>query len=251
MYEPKVVPMIRGKAFEFSAMLALQKVLPEDEWEITKEVMNAQLGFHDIDVKVLHGPTGSVIRGECKLAQKEGYRYVKGGLRGEEYHEIRVKCMRSRTLGPRQVKALAPIMGVEEDVLAVHNDQYRTTDFDIVLCSIGNAFYRTNKQTGGFEWKPTEMEEQFLYALGPSKGESLKDFAFRKMYLAKSCDIAVGENTGVVCTRRACNNRNDCGFIPDYPIMRFNKLLNPINSWVSIEQALDFFTSIVKSKTSK
>jgi len=28
LYEPKVVPMIRGKAFEFSVMQALQNVLP-------------------------------------------------------------------------------------------------------------------------------------------------------------------------------------------------------------------------------
>ncbi len=250
MYEPKVVPMIRGKAFEFSAMLSLLEILPQDEWEISKEVMNAQLGFHDVDVKVLHKPTGLVVRGECKLARKEGYKFVKSHLMDAEYHEIRVKCMRSRTLGSKQVKALAPIMGVEEHVLAVHNDQYQPTDFDIVLCSIGNAFYRTNKDNGTFEWKPTVIEEKFLYALGPSKGESLKDFAFRKMYLAKSSDIVVGENTGVVCTRKACDNRNNCGFIPDYPIMRFDRSLKPISSWVPIEQAVDFFTSIVKSKIS-
>jgi hypothetical protein len=142
-------------------------------------------------------------------------------------------------------------MGIEEDVLAVHNDQYLSKDFDIVLCSIGNAFYRTDKQTNRFEWRPNEMEEQFLHSMEPSKSESLKDFAFRKMYLAKSCDIAVGKSTGVICTRKACNNRNDCGFIPDYPIIRLDKLSNPINSWVSIEHALDFFKNIIKSKTSK
>ncbi len=32
MYEPKVVPMIRGKAFEFSVMMALQEILPKDDW---------------------------------------------------------------------------------------------------------------------------------------------------------------------------------------------------------------------------
>jgi len=50
MYEPKVIPMIRGKAFEFSAMLALQEVLPSNEWIVDKPMMNAQVGFHDIDV---------------------------------------------------------------------------------------------------------------------------------------------------------------------------------------------------------
>ena len=69
LYEPKVVPMIRGKAFEFSVMMALQKILPKKEWEVKKEVMNAQLGFHDIDVMVVHKPTKKVIHVECKLAK--------------------------------------------------------------------------------------------------------------------------------------------------------------------------------------
>ncbi|PIW74711.1 MAG: restriction endonuclease, partial [Candidatus Portnoybacteria bacterium CG_4_8_14_3_um_filter_44_15] len=31
LYEPKVVPMIRGKAFEFSVMMALQEILPKNK----------------------------------------------------------------------------------------------------------------------------------------------------------------------------------------------------------------------------
>ncbi len=246
IYEPKVIPMIRGKAFEFSAMLTLKSILPKHEWEVNKEVLNPQLGFHDVDVRVLHKPSGSVVRGECKLARKEGYKYIGGDLLSSVHHEIRVKCMRSRTLGTKQVKYLAPIMGVSEDVLAIHNDQYLPSDFDIVLCSIGNAFYQTDHETGIFIWKPTPLEEEFIYSLGPKRGESLKDFAFRKMYLAKSSDLAVGVGTGVVCTRRACRNATNCGFIPDYPIILFDESLKPINGWVEIEQAVDFFTSIIK-----
>ena len=51
LYEPKVVPMIRGKAFEFSVMMALQEILPKDKWLVDKPMMNAQIGFHDIDVR--------------------------------------------------------------------------------------------------------------------------------------------------------------------------------------------------------
>lgn len=146
LYEPKVVPMIRGKAFEFSVMMALQEILPKDEWRVDKQMMNAQTGFHDVDVRVLHKPTSKIIRVECKLAKKGGYRLFPDG-----HSEIRVKCMRSRTLGKAKVKALAPKFGVEEKVLAVHNDQYLPTDFDVVICSIGNAFYATDKKTGYFE----------------------------------------------------------------------------------------------------
>ena len=62
MYEPKVVPMIRGKAFEFSVMTTLQKILQEDEWEVNKPIMNAQIGFHDVDVRIFHKPTKKVLR---------------------------------------------------------------------------------------------------------------------------------------------------------------------------------------------
>ena len=62
LYEPKVVPMIRGKAFEFSVMIALQEILSKDEWLVDKPMMNAQIGFHDIDVRVLHKPTNKIVR---------------------------------------------------------------------------------------------------------------------------------------------------------------------------------------------
>ena len=54
MSEPKVVPMIRGKAFEFSIMILLQSILPKNEWEVSKISINAQSGFHDVDVQVIH-----------------------------------------------------------------------------------------------------------------------------------------------------------------------------------------------------
>jgi len=48
MYEPKVIPMIRGKVFEFSVMTALQEILPQNERQVDQSMMNAQIGFHDI-----------------------------------------------------------------------------------------------------------------------------------------------------------------------------------------------------------
>src|SRR3989338_6697920 len=157
LYEPKVVPMIRGKAFEFSVMMTLQEILPRDEWQVDKPMMNAQIGFHDVDVRVIHKPTKEVVRVECKLAKKGGYRLFTDG-----HSEIRVKCMRSRTLGLTKVKELAPKFGVSEKVLAVHNDQYLSADFDLVISSIANAFYSTDKKTGYFEWNPPLSGENFL-----------------------------------------------------------------------------------------
>ena len=243
LYEPKVVPMIRGKAFEFFVMMVLQKILPKEKWEVKKEVMNAQLGFHDVDVMVVHRPTKKAIHVECKLAKKGGYRLFPDG-----HSEIRVKCMRSRTLGVSKVKELAPKLGVSEKSLATHNDQYLPADFDIVVSSIGNAFYTTDKKTGLFEWRPTKQGEKFLYKIGASKKEGLKDFAFRTLYIAKSSDLQIGNN-GIICTRARCKNKKACGFIPNYPVIIFNKKTNqPKTGWVPIEKSLTLFEDFVRSK---
>lgn len=53
--------MIRGKAFEFSTYSRLKQILPAEEWTVTKPVMNAQTGTHDIDLRVLHNLTGKII----------------------------------------------------------------------------------------------------------------------------------------------------------------------------------------------
>jgi len=236
LYEPKVVPMIRGKAFEFSVMMVLQEILPKGEWEVDKPSMNAQIGFHDVDVRVVHKPTKKIIRVECKLAKKGGYRLFADG-----HSEIRVKCMRSRTLGPSKVKELAPKFGIAEKVLAVHNDQYLPADFDVVVSSIGNAFYITDKKTGLFEWKPTQKEENFLRKIGTFEDENFKNFAFRTLYVTKAADLQIGKNN-VTCTRARCKNKKACGFIPNYPIIVFDKDTNQSTSgWMSIEKSLGLF----------
>lgn len=241
LYEPKVVPMIRGKAFEFSVMMALQEILPKDEWQVDKPIMNAQIGFHDVDVRVIHKSTKKIIKIECKLAKKGGYRLFADG-----HSEIRVKCMRSRTLGPAKVKELAPKLGVSEKVLSVHNDQYLPADFDIVISSIGNAFYTTDKKTGIFEWKPTKAGADFLEKVGYTGKENLKDFAFKTMFVAKASDLAIGKN-GITCTRGLCKNKKACGFIPNYPIIIFDKKNNkPTNKWVSIKQVSGLLEDFIK-----
>lgn len=242
LYEPKVVPMIRGKAFEFSVMMALQEILPKDKWQVDKPMMNAQTGLHDIDVRVLHKPTGKVISVECKLAKKGGYRMFADG-----HSEIRVKCMRSRTLGAAKVKELAPKFGVSEKVLSIHNDQYLPADFDIVISSIGNAFYTTDKKTGYFEWNPSQKGKDFLHKIGASGKISFQDFAFKTLYVAKTSDLKISNN-GVICTRAKCKNKKACGFIPNYPVINFDKKTGkPTNGWVSIKESLGLFENFVKS----
>lgn len=238
LYEPKVVPMIRGKAFEFSVMLRLQKILPLKKWLADKVRMNAQSGLHDIDVRVKNLSTEKIISIECKLASKKSYRSFLDG-----HSEIRVKCMRSRTLGADKVRSLAPILGVSEAVLMVHNDQYVATDFDVVITSIGNAFYRTN-ELGLFEWQPTESELKFLEFLNGGKIKHPKDFAFSKMYIARAKDIAITETNQITCTRRGCVENSRCAFIPNYPIIYFDpRDKKPRKPWIPIEEAAQLLAS--------
>lgn len=238
--EPKVVPMVRGKAFEFNVMIVLRKILNPKEWKVEKVKMNAQLGFHDEDVCVKRIKTGKRIAVECKLAKKEGFKKSKDAV------EIRVKCMRSRTLGPSKVKALAPKFKIPARVLAIHNDQYTTKDFDVVVTSIGNAFYRTDTKTGIFKWDPKSEEIEFLRKLfcTPNASiETLKKLSFEKLYVARSQDIAIRKENLIVCTRKKCKNQANCGFIPNYPVIHFSKEGESIKPWYSLSKAEEFFAS--------
>jgi len=238
--EPKVIPMIRGKAFEFSVIIGLKEVLPDSIWEVDHPTINAQSGLHDVDVSVVHRASGKKIRLECKLAKKGSFKTLENGQ-----SEIRVKCMRSRTLGEEMVKSLAPKWGVPRNVLKTHNDQYLPSNFDVVITSIGNSFYETNS-AGIFVWQPTSAGKEFLNRLGGTKNGSLKDFAFQQMYLVRSSDIAIGLYTGIKCTRRSCRNKNRCGFIPNYPIIKFSSSSpNPLNGWTPIAEASNFFQKLI------
>ncbi|BAY63069.1 hypothetical protein NIES22_31470 [Calothrix brevissima NIES-22] len=248
LLDPKVIPMIRGKAFEYSVLIILSNILNKKEWQVNKVPMNAQYELHDEDITVTHIASSARIRIECKLAKKQGYSSRDG-------KSIKVKCMRSRTLGDEKIKNLAPRLGLSEAVLKTHNDQYVDSNFDFVVTSIGNAFYRTDKSTGLYEWKPTENELKFLKALYPSLSEDFnnpdfqRDLAFRKIYIAKSKDLTINSTNGITCTRKKCTNKTDCNFIPNYPIIKFNpETYKPFQPWYEIEDCPNLFSSfIVKS----
>lgn len=242
LYEPKVVPMIRGKAFEFSVLSALRQTLPSDKWQVDKPLLNPQLEAHDTDVRVTHLATEKVIRVECKLAQNAGYRFLK---KGES--RVRVKCMRSRTLGVEVIKKLALKWKVSEKLLLAHKDSYRVRDFDVVVTCLGNAFYRTNKQANRFEWKPSDSEENFLREIGG--GDDLKTFAFEWMCAAKANDLAVLSKNKTNCSRRNCSSKSNCGFIPNYPIVEFESASKkPSHPWVHLEDIENLMLSFVQKR---
>ncbi len=237
--DPKVVPMIRGKAFEFSALDALRQVLPDSDWKVEKPILNAQSEIKDIDLKVTHINTHTIIRVECKLAANKGFG-TRNGI-----STLKVKCMRSRTLGESKVKTMAPRLGVSEEQLAADADSYRVADFDVVLTTFGNAFYRTNK-AGEYEWNPDLKELEFLSQIHPEHPDH-KIGAFEQLYVAKSSDLCVGNlNFPIDCPRKKCQQKTDCGFIPNYPAIVFKaESTVPINAWVPLNQSRLLFESFI------
>jgi hypothetical protein len=231
----------------------LSQILPEDVWTVSKPVMNAQLNEHDVDVKVLHNQTETVISVECKLAKKGGFavssRRFPNRERGDYF--IPVKCMRSRTtLSEDRVRTGALALGVTEAAFRTHSDQYRATHFDVVATSIANAFYETEADTGNYIFQPSEAAREFLRLFNPpADEEELQLFVYNKIYLARSVDLAVTNESGVECGRRECNNQQNCGFIPNYPLINFGdveqlipeEIPEPVRGWVELENAERLF----------
>lgn len=233
LLEPKVIPMIRGKSFEFTVYDLLKNHLDNHIWEVSKPNMNSQLNSHDVDVQIKDKRTGKEISLECKLSGKGGCR-VTG-----ETTEIKVKCMRSRTLGIEMVRSLSVQRGIPEDVLTIHNDQYLPTDFDFVITSIGNSFYQTVDNQ--YVFQPTENQLPFLNNF---PNINLRDETFNTLYISRSTKISVNTENHVVCTRHKCQNKTNCGFIPNYPIIKFNtNSLIPTNNWYPINRCHELFTS--------
>jgi hypothetical protein len=247
--DPKVIPMIRGKAFEFSVLIILKNILNPEEWSVNKLSINAQLMLQDEDLTITHLPTGKKITLECKLAAKSKYKK----LSEKALFEIQVKCMRSRTLGEQKVKDLAPFLNISESVLTVHNDQYLPKDFDFVITSIGNAFYTTDTDTGNYIWNPNSDAIDFLSTLKENlttnniESPDIKDFAFEKIYIAESKKLAIKSENHIKCSRRKCPNKENCGFIPNYPSLFFDlKTGQVLEPWVTIEDSEKLLKSFLK-----
>ena len=222
--DPKVIPMIRGKSFEFTVQSYLSEIL-SSQYQVTNPRLNPQAGFKDVDVCIIDTITQKRYSVECKLSKKGGFHCKKGNP------FIEIKCMRSRTLGEEAARQKSVLTGIPANLLMIHNDQYTSSDFDIVITSIANAFYVTDYQ-GLFMWKPSQDGEEFLHRLSIN---NQKD-AFFKMYIAKSKDLEANQFNRIECSRKRCGDLN-CNFIPNYPKIYFDaETGEPIFPWLSINQ---------------
>ena len=76
--------------------------------------------------------------------------------------------------------------------------------------------------------------------------DTLQDFAYNRLYVARTIDLVARNTTGILCTRKKCSNKINCGFVPNYPIINFDPTTNlPTNNWVPIENAPDFFRQVI------
>jgi hypothetical protein len=144
---------------------------------------------------------------------------------------------------------------VSEEQLSAHADSYMLDDFDIVVTSIANAFYITDEETDRFVFSPTDEEKEFLKSLGASEG-NLQDFAFNHLFVATPYDLAPLESNSQKCRRRKCKEKKSCGFVPNYPYIKFEKGLfsgkgssarypGPSNGWKKVEDIENIMRAMV------
>jgi hypothetical protein len=226
---PKVIPMIRGKSFKFTVQEYLGNLL--SNYDVINPRLNPQSGLHDIDVAVIHKSTSSQYSIECKLAKKDSFKNI-------TCPTIEIKCMRSRTLGEEAAKRKSQVTGIVASELMIHNDQYIASDFDLVITSIANAFYKTD-ENGLFFWCPSQEAEPFLDKLNIKSQEE----AFLQMYVARSTDLTANQINKIKCSRKKCNNPN-CNFIPNYPKIFFSESGDSLFPWIPIDRIEDLLQSL-------
>ena len=234
--------MVRGICFEFTVHDRLREILPKNKWKIEKPVINAQSKIQDVDILVIHNPTGKKISVECKLAGKDSFRLLKNNQA-----KVRVKCMRSRAVGSESAaRDLGERYGVSyEDVLR-HGDNYRDVDFNFVATSIGNAFWRTAEDGSYiFELKPAEIAFLRKIFKDQSLDEGqLKEKTFNYLLIARSSHLTISPQNKIQCRRKRCKEAgtsSSCGFIPNFPIVNLNN--NTV--WKPIEKAEEMFEEFV------
>ncbi len=234
----KVIPMIRGKAFEFSAADRLRSMLNRKTWLVRQLLLNAQQGTHDIDVSVKRIRDNKEVKVECKLAKNGSFRIVSNGG-----CELRVKCMRSRTFSDNEAATrMANHYRIPREMLLMHADSYRESDFDCVLTSVGNAFW-TSEESGKYTFNGRKEQYKLFKKLFPKHFTTFEHFqkeTYDFLLIARSKDLCVYTQNGVECTRRKCmrnGTQANCGFITNYPIVDLKAVAEGTSVWKTIDDA--------------
>lgn len=232
MSDLKVIPMLRGKGFEFIVSDILTDMLSSRDWQVSNPNINAQSEVHDVDVFIRRKTDNRQVRVECKLAKKDSFRIINGSP------EFSVKCMRSRTVSDNEIATrMAERYSVPREQILFHADNYREDDFDFVITSMGNAFWVTIDQRYTFDG--TDDDLNVLQRVFPTHFSNItiddfKQKAFSFLLVARSKEIKVSTENNIVCTRRKCidnGTSTDCGFIPNYPIVNLSDVATGTGPW--------------------
>ena len=124
--DSKVVPMIRGKATEYNALVYLKNNLNVLDFSVEKLNLNPQQAIYDEDVTITHRMTGERFKVE-----------VKNACRGEFTNGRRTKIMRN--IPHYKVKCHKSRSSLEK--AGSTNDRYLVGDFDLVACTPLNSIY--------------------------------------------------------------------------------------------------------------
>ncbi len=177
LIDQKVVPMIRGKATEYSVLLLLQRLLNQHEWSVAKLNLNAQNGIHDEDVTITHQRTGIIIKVECKNATRGSFKYSD---RARFSHEpfCSIKCHKSRS---------------DLSKADTTNDKYLLGDFDVIISNLSNAVIAGATYSENFELLDDErlINRLSQYYNCASDFQSLFDATYNDWRFAMASDIAV------------------------------------------------------------
>jgi len=219
--EPKVAPMVRGIGFEYVIKNYLINLLKKnDNLTVKKEIINSQLTVKGDDLQIYERDTKKSFSLECKLAKNNSFSL---GTKNKKYSHCSIKVMRSRTLGDEIIKRLSKKGEATIEELKSHKDSYLYNHFDLVITNLRNAFYITNEDKK-FIFRPNDEEWSFLENFCNTNNHSKIDNDLKNNhYFANSFDLApISKNN--ICNRKKCPNPNDCKFIPNYPVFRFDEL---------------------------
>lgn len=117
----KVIPMIRGKGFEYFVCDEIEKKLDPKVWKVTKFNTNPQRNSTDADLVVKHLKSDVEIILECKTAVRGSFKLTANLCKKPH---LRVKCHKSRSNNERSYT----------------NDRYFADEFDIIISSPANSF---------------------------------------------------------------------------------------------------------------
>ena len=181
--DQKVLPMIRGKATEYNAEILVRQVLSDREWRVEKLNLNPQPGEGgDEDVSVTFRRTGTRLGVETKNAVRASFR-----LRARSVQEphFKVKLHRSRS-----------------NTRKATNDKYVPSDFDLIMCNVSNALFRSRALDPGIHLIENEEAIEWLREhYNTNNGMDLFREAYNDWRFCLPYSIAVDQDGTLVLPR--------------------------------------------------